>query len=160
MAGAEFWMLVPGSSSARGPKTARPDPDRAPPRPVRPGANLKQHSEKNPMGSTIIEPGLSGGALDIHRALASLQEELEAIDFYNQRADVSRDGSLKAVLDHNRDDEMEHAVMLMEWLRRNMPEFDLQMGKILFKSGSIPDIAKGKTPAADHGRGLGLGDLK
>jgi len=112
------------------------------------------------MSSTIIEPGLSSGALDIHRALASLQEELEAIDFYNQRSDVSLDGSLSAVLDHNRDDEMEHAVMLMEWLRRNMPEFDRQMGKILFKTGSIVDLAKAKIPAGNDGTGLGLGDLK
>jgi len=112
------------------------------------------------MSSTIIEPGLSSGALDIHRALASLQEELEAIDFYNQRSDVSLDGSLSAVLDHNRDDEMEHAVMLMEWLRRNMPEFDRQMGKILFKAGSIVDLAKAKLPAGNDGTGLGLGDMK
>jgi len=112
------------------------------------------------MSSTTIEAGLSEKALLVHRALASLQEELEAIDYYNQRSDVSVDGTLKAVLDHNRDDEVEHAAMLLEWLRREVPTFDFQMGKILFKSGSIPDIAKGKTSAADDGRGLGLGDLK
>ena len=112
------------------------------------------------MSSTTIEVGLSDKALLVHRALASLQEELEAIDYYNQRSDVSQDETLKAVLDHNRDDEVEHAALLLEWLRRNLPAFDVQLGKILFKAGSIVDLAKGKLPAANDGKGLGLGDLK
>lgn len=112
------------------------------------------------MSSSTIEEGLSDKALLVHRALASLQEELEAIDFYNQRSDVSRDESLKAVLDHNRDDEVEHAVMLLEWLRRNLGEFDVQILKILSRPGSIVDLAKGSTSASDGGSGLGLGDMK
>ena len=100
------------------------------------------------MSSAVIEAGLSIEAQDIHRALASLQEELEAIDYYHQRADLSTDASLKAVLEHNRDDEMEHAVMLLEWLRRTLPELDVQMQKFLFKSGSLIALAKGTPPAS------------
>lgn len=100
------------------------------------------------MSSTSIEAGLSDKALLVHRALSSLQEELEAIDFYNQRAELTNDDSLKSILDHNRDDEMEHAVMLLEWVRREMPEFDVQLRKILFQPGSIVDAAKGTSSAA------------
>ena len=112
------------------------------------------------MSSGLIETGLSNGALNIHRALASLQEELEAIDYYHQRADVSDDESLKAVLIHNRDDEMEHATMLLEWLRRAMPGLDIQMRKFLFTSGALIDLAAGDDPPAQPGKGLGLGNLK
>jgi hypothetical protein len=112
------------------------------------------------MSSGFIETGLSNEALLIHRALASLQEELEAIDYYHQRADVSHDEALKSILLHNRDDEMEHATMLMEWLRRTMPEFDGQMKKLLFTSGDLIELAAGPGPLAESGRGLGLGNLK
>jgi uncharacterized protein len=111
------------------------------------------------MSSGVIEAGLSSAALDIHRALASLQEELEAIDYYHQRVDVAGDESLKAVLAHNRDDEMEHATMLLEWLRRTMPGFDIQMKKFLFTTGDLIDLAKGVAPAAAKGSGPGLGKL-
>lgn len=112
------------------------------------------------MSSGFIETGLSNGALDIHRALASLQEELEAIDYYHQRADVTADESLKAVLTHNRNDEMEHATMLLEWLRRTMPEIDIQMKKFIFQPGDLTALAKGVEPAIANGSGLGLGNLK
>lgn len=112
------------------------------------------------MSSGFIETGLSSQALYIHRALASLQEELEAIDYYHQRVDVTSDETLKEILAHNRDDEMEHAMMLLEWLRRAMPGFDVQMQKFLFQSGSITDLAAGAGPAEPGGRGLGLGNLK
>ena len=112
------------------------------------------------MSSGFIEPGLSSQASNIHRALASLQEELEAIDYYHQRVDVSDDESLKAVLAHNRDDEMEHAMMLLEWLRRAMPEFDVQMKKFLFTSGDITKPADGPEPQVAAAIGLGLGNLK
>lgn len=112
------------------------------------------------MSSTPIEEGLSKKVQLVHRALASLQEELEAIDYYNQRSDLTGDDSLKAILDHNRDDEMEHAIMLLEWVRREMPEFDVQLRKILFQAGSIVDLAKGRSSAADEAKGLGLGGLK
>jgi hypothetical protein len=94
----------------------------------------------------------------VHRALASLQEELEAIDFYHQRWDVAEDESLRAVLAHNRDDEMEHAAMLLEWLRRALPALDGQLRKFLFTQGGIEGADGGETPVAD-GRGLGLGKL-
>jgi uncharacterized protein len=112
------------------------------------------------MSSGTLETGLSTEALDIHRALASLQEELEAIDYYHQRVDVSDDESLKAVLAHNRDDEMEHATMLMEWLRRTMPGFDVQMKKFLFTTGDLIALAKGVAPTVANGSDLGLGNLK
>jgi ferritin-like protein len=111
------------------------------------------------MSSALLEPGLSTGALDIHRALASLQEELEAIDYYHQRVDVAEDEPLKAVLAHNRDDEMEHAMMLLEWLRRTMPGFDIQMKKFLFTSSDLIVLAKGVGPTVAKGSGLGLGNL-
>ena len=111
------------------------------------------------MSSGFIETGLSSNALDIHRALASLQEELEAIDYYHQRVDVAEDEALKGVLAHNRDDEMEHAVMLLEWLRRTMPGFDVQMEKFLFTSGDLTTLAKSANPGVATGSGLGLGNL-
>ena len=112
------------------------------------------------MSSGFIETGLSSNALDIHRALASLQEELEAIDYYHQRVDVAEDEALKGVLAHNRDDEMEHAVMLLEWLRRTMPGFDVQMEKFLFTSGDLLILAKNPNPGVATGSGLGLGNLE
>jgi len=112
------------------------------------------------MSGAVLETGLSTEVLDIHRALASLQEELEAIDYYHQRVDATEDESLKVILAHSRDDEMEHATMLMEWLRRTMPGFDVQMKKLLFTSGDLAVLAKAvKTPVA-NGSGLGLGNLK
>jgi ferritin-like protein len=112
------------------------------------------------MSSGTIETGLSSEAHNIHRALASLQEELEAIDNYHQRVDVSDDESLKEVLAHNRDDEMEHATMLLEWLRRAMPGFDLQMRKFLFSTGSLTALAAGKATTPARRTGLGLGSLQ
>jgi uncharacterized protein len=61
---------------------------------------------------------LSVETTEMHRAIVSLEEELEAIDRYNQRADACKDVELKAILEHNRDDEKEHAAMLLEWIRR------------------------------------------
>lgn len=112
------------------------------------------------MSSGFIETCLSKETLDIHRALASLQEEMEAIDYYHQRVDVTADESLKAILAHNRDDEMEHATMLLEWLRRTMPGFDFQMKKLLFTSGDLTVLAKAAKPPVANGTGLGLGNLK
>jgi len=113
------------------------------------------------MSSGIIESGLSPRALDLHRALASLQEELEAIDFYQQRVDASQGGTLKRVLAHNGDDEWEHAVLALEWLRRTQPELDFQLRKVLYSTG---DIAAPADPepgrAGAEGRGLGLGALR
>jgi hypothetical protein len=112
------------------------------------------------MSSQIIESGLSTAALDIHRALASLQEELEAIDLYHQRADVVGDASLKDLLIHNRNDEMEHAAMLLEWLRRAMPVLEAQLGKFLFKDKLQTDIVPNPETRPDRAGGLGVGCLK
>jgi hypothetical protein len=122
---------------------------------------IHHHKEgKTPMSSVAIETGLSSEAHNIPRALASLQEELEAIDYYHQRVDVSDDESLKSVLAHNRGDEMEHATMLMEGLRRAMPGFDLQMRKFMFSPGSLTALAAGKAASQPQRTGLGLGSLQ
>ncbi|MEQ1874938.1 MAG: ferritin [Ilumatobacteraceae bacterium] len=77
-----------------------------------------------------------------HLAITSLMEELEAIDWYRQRADDCTDEQLKAVLTHNMDDEMEHAAMLIEWLRRNIDEFATQLNKFSKVTGTTGPIAK------------------
>lgn len=71
------------------------------------------------------------------RALKSLIEEIEAIDWYNQRYDVEKDKSLKNILKHNMEEEMEHACMALEWLRRNMNGWDKELKDNLFKEGEI-----------------------
>jgi len=112
------------------------------------------------MSSGTLETGLSKETLDIHRALASLQEELEAIDYYHQRVEATDNETLRATLAHNRDDEMEHATMLMEWLRRHLPGLDAQMKKFLFSSGSLTALAAGSHCREEGGSGLGLGNSK
>ena len=74
---------------------------------------------------------LSIDARDMHRAIVSLAEELEAIDAYNQRADVSKDSELNAILMHNRDDEKEHAAMLLAWIQHKDPSFATEIKKFL-----------------------------
>jgi len=75
---------------------------------------------------------LSDEARDLHRAIISLMEELEAVDWYNQRMDATKDDELRAVLKHNRDEEMEHAAMVLELIRRRLPEFDKELRDWLF----------------------------
>ena len=69
---------------------------------------------------------------DMHRAIVSLMEELEAVDWYNQRMDVCADDDLRAILKHNRDEEKEHAAMVLEWIRRRDPAFDRELRDWLF----------------------------
>jgi ferritin-like protein len=88
---------------------------------------------------------LSAKARTADNALTSLMEELEAINFYNQRADVASDAELKAVMLHNRNEEIEHAVMLFEWLRRNISAFDEDMRTYLFKDKPITEIEEAAT---------------
>lgn len=71
------------------------------------------------------------------RALNSLKEEIEAVDWYAQRVDVEKDKALKEILKHNMEEEMEHAVMTLEWLRRNMDGWDDYMKEFLFTEGDI-----------------------
>ena len=73
------------------------------------------------------EAKLTRKTLDMHRAIVSLMEELEAIDWYNQRVDAATDEDLKDALRHNADDEKEHAAMLLEWIRRNDPAFEREL---------------------------------
>lgn len=80
---------------------------------------------------------LSQRTCDLHRAIVSLMEELEAIDWYQQRVDAAEDAELKAILAHNRDEEKEHASMLLEWIRRSDPVFDGTLRGYLFREGSI-----------------------
>jgi ferritin-like protein len=115
---------------------------------------------------------LSADTIDRHRAIASIQEELEAVDWYDQRVNATGDESLAAVLAHNRDEEKEHAAMTLEWLRRNDPVLDGHMRTYLFTTdpvteieaeaeagaGSGPDGA-GRTGSAGSGS-LGIGSLK
>ena len=74
---------------------------------------------------------------DMHRAIVSLMEELEAVDWYNQRRAASDEASLKAILEHNRDEEKEHAAMLIEWIRRRDPTFSKQLKTYLFTDKPI-----------------------
>ena len=78
---------------------------------------------------------LSPETLDMHRAILSLMEELEAVDWYNQRVDVATDPELKRILAHNRDEEKEHAAMVLEWIRRHDPILDKNLRETLFKEG-------------------------
>lgn len=83
---------------------------------------------------------LDAATIDRHRALASLIEELEAVDWYDQRVAVAHDEDLRAILAHNRDEEKEHAAMLLEWLRRNDSNLDEQLRTYLFSDGAIVEI--------------------
>ncbi|MDP2343089.1 MAG: hypothetical protein Q8O67_19185 [Deltaproteobacteria bacterium] len=76
------------------------------------------------------------------RAVKSVQEELEAVDWYNQRAQATEDLQLRAILEHNRDEEIEHAMMALEYLRRNNPSFDKHMRTYLFSTGDIVAVEK------------------
>ena len=82
---------------------------------------------------------LSAETQDFHRAVVSLIEELEAVDWYNQRVDACVDPELKRILAHNRDEEIEHAAMTLEWIRRNNARFDKELRDRLFKTGPIDD---------------------
>jgi len=111
---------------------------------------------------------LSPELIDRHRAIVSIMEELEAVDWYDQRAAAATDPELVDVLSHNRDEEKEHAAMALEWLRRNDPVLDKHLRTYLFTEGSIRNIeavaehgagADADTPPGP-GRGLGIGDLR
>jgi ferritin-like protein len=92
---------------------------------------------------------LSETTKDRHRALVSVQEELEAIDWYQQRADATTDQELKGLLLHNMREEMEHACMMLEWLRRNSSDLDEQMRVYLFSDAPILEAEE----AAESGDG-------
>ena len=105
---------------------------------------------------------------NIHRALTSFKEEIEAVDWYHQRVVLCDDPQLKAVLAHNRDEEIEHATMTLEGLRRNMPKWDEMLRTYLFTDAPITEVEEKKEQAeAEGGRphgpstgSLGLGNLQ
>lgn len=101
--------------------------------------------------------------LNISRAITSLKEEIEAVDWYNQRVTASADEELKAIMAHNRDEEIEHACMLIEWLRRNMDKWDEELRNYLFTDGPIAhlesEIMGGEVEDTPKGN-LNIGDLK
>lgn len=99
--------------------------------------------------------------INISRALKSLREEVEAIDWYNQRVAASNDPALKAIMAHNRDEEIEHAVMALEWLRRNMDKWDDELRTYLFTEGDITNLEGNSQVECDTKEtNLNIGDLK
>ena len=96
------------------------------------------------------EDRLSPATIDRHRALTSIQEELEAIDWYDQRVNATGDPELAAVLAHNRDEEKEHAAMTLEWLRRHDPVLDRHLRTYLFTTEPVTEV-EGEVEAAAAG---------
>jgi uncharacterized protein len=111
---------------------------------------------------------LSESTKNLHRAIVSLREELEAVDWYQQRAEACSDPALRAVLTHNKNEEIEHAMMTLEWLRRSDPVFAENIATYLNSEGAITEIehaAEAKETAAaagaQHDQGsLGIGSLR
>jgi uncharacterized protein len=121
----------------------------------------------NSAGYHEAEEKLRPETQDNHRALTSMQEELEAADWYDQRVDAATDPELKGILAHNRDEEKEHFAMLLEWYRRRDAKMDAHLKEYLFTSGSL--IAReqgtsgeggGDAGAPTGGGSLGIGSLK
>ena len=117
--------------------------------------------------ATLHESELKPETVDRHRAIVSLMEELEAIDWYDQRVDAATDAELRAVLAHNRDEEKEHAAMTLEWLRRHDPKLSEHLKTYLFTEGSILEIEEqasaeeGAAAGGPSGNGsLGIGGLR
>ncbi len=104
---------------------------------------------------------LSPQTVDRHRAIVSIMEELEAIDWYDQRIEGTGDAALAAVLAHNRDEEKEHAAMLLEWLRRHDTTLDAHLQRYLFTDGPIADAAASEdAPQTRDDMSLGIGALR
>jgi uncharacterized protein len=116
----------------------------------------------------LHEDSLSPGTINHHRAIVSLMEELEAVDWYNQRVEATNDDSLAAVLAHNRDEEKEHAAMTLEWLRRDDSALDVHLRTYLFTELPVTEVeseaaagagASGAGPGPAEGS-LAIGSLK
>jgi uncharacterized protein len=99
----------------------------------------EQESDMSSVGYHEPVEDLSDETRDMHRAIVSLMEELEAVDWYNQRAQVCKNPALKAILEHNRDEEKEHASMVLEWIRRQDPIFSKQLKNYMFTNKPISD---------------------
>ncbi len=103
---------------------------------------------------------LSEETLNFSRALNSLKEEIEAVDWYHQRVDASENEQLKKIMAHNRDEEIEHACMTIEWLRRNMPAWDENLKEFLFTSGDITELEEGEEENNGTSSDLNIGKIK
>jgi ferritin-like protein len=122
----------------------------------------------NSAGYHEPENKLRPETLDSHRALTSMQEELEAADWYDQRVDAATDVGLKEILAHNRDEEKEHFAMLLEWYRRRDATMAAHLKQYLFTSGSLTareqaggaGTAGAAEPAGGSDGSLGIGSLK
>ncbi len=117
------------------------------------------------MGFHESESSLAEATKDRHRAIVSVSEELEAIDWDAQRIDAAGDGELAELLAHNRDEEKEHAAMLLEWLRRRDDRWDAVLRTYLFTDGPIRAVEEaaeaGSTgPSGPGPSGLGIGSLR
>ncbi len=111
------------------------------------------------------EERLSPQTIDRHRAITSIQEEFEAVDWYDQRANATDDAELAVLLAHNRDEEKEHAAMTLEWLRRRDPALDQHLRTYLFTTEPVTEVerevqAEGGDPVTDGGGSLGIGGLR
>ena len=119
-----------------------------------------------PQGSTTFhesEERLSPRTRDMHRAIVSLMEELEAIDWYQQRMDATEDSELREILRHNRDEEKEHAAMVLEWIRRRDDGFSGVLKTYLFTGGSITeleDVVEKGNGGAGGGARASIGSLR
>jgi ferritin-like protein len=114
----------------------------------------------------LHEDNLPAETIDRHRAIVSIMEELEAVDWYDQRAFAATDDELRAVLEHNRDEEKEHAAMALEWLRRRDPKLDEHLRTYLFTEGALLGLEKAAEGRDEPGGGgdggdgsLGIGSL-
>jgi ferritin-like protein len=108
------------------------------------------------------EASLAPETIDRHRAITSIQEELEAVDWYDQRVDASTDTELAGILAHNRDEEKEHAAMTLEWLRRHDPVLDRHLRTYLFTTDPVLETegeAGGGQAGGDGSGSLGIGSL-
>lgn len=107
---------------------------------------------------------LSAEDRDIVRALNSLREEIEAVDWYHQRAAATKDNEIRDILIHNRDEEIEHAAMMLEWLRRKISAFDDELRTYLFTEAPITQVEEGaageEAGTSGSGGNLGIGSLK
>jgi uncharacterized protein len=122
--------------------------------------------------TTLHESDLSPETIDRHRAIVSLMEELEAVDWYDQRVQAATNEELRAVLAHNRDEEKEHAAMVLEWLRRNDETFAEHLATYLYSKGPITEVEESmkqggsnvseaeRAPEKPRDESLGIGSLK
>jgi ferritin-like protein len=126
---------------------------------------LRRPTMTDTAGLQESESRLSPETADRHRAIASLREELDAIDRYDQRVDATTDTELASVMAHNRDEEKEHAAMLLEWLRRHDAVLEGDLRTYLFTSAPVTDIEAGTEEKAGAGAAgasgtFGIGSLK